>query len=158
MKRGVKKSEACNINQLFEETGAESRYIKKWLLDAGLRLPDGSPDCSDREKCLEIIRGHQRKTAESEEFNGDKSTGLSWGQAKLREDTIRLRIDNADAEKRQSKEWMPSAEHLDVIKALCTKLDQAPAKMKSQLGLTEEQRVGAQKIIDDIRMEFARTL
>lgn len=158
MKRGVKKSDECNPNQLFELTGAEPKYIKRWLLEAGLRMPDGSPDCRDRDRCVEIIQEHQRKTADDKEFNGDKATGLSWGQSKLREDTMRLRMENEETAKRQSKEWMLAAEHLDVIKSLCTKLDQAPQKMKSQLGLTEEQRVGAQKIIDDIRTEFAKTL
>jgi len=109
---------------------------------------------TDEAALIRLAREHQREPVQASESDIDPETGLTWRLALVREKVIALRRENDIAENALRRDWMPAERHFTLLKNLCTKLDQAPGRAKSQLGLTEEQRLALQKIIDDLRAEF----
>ena len=150
MSRPVK----TNAHRLYQKTGAGERNITRWMTEAGI-------DFSNEKKCLAVIAEHRHKTprkAKDDPKNIDPDSGLTWHQSGEKEKAIAQRIKNQESLMAQSKDWTRTDEMLSIIKNLCTKLDQFPAKLKSQAGLTAEQAATAQKILDDIRAEYAKGL
>jgi hypothetical protein len=146
-----------NVHRLFQKTGAQMRYIQRWLTEAGVST-------SDESACIRVIKEHQNKSRngalkKNGEINPneiDKATGLPWSRALVQEKAISERLDNERKARELSEAFMPTERHFLLLKSLCTKLDQAPAKAKSQLGLNDEQAKGLQKMIDDLRIEFVK--
>lgn len=147
---------ATNAHQLWEETGCSEDNIKKWHLDAQKVLPNGKPDYTDKKASLKLIAAHRRGPMKDTQKQRaiDPVSGLTWHEAKLREATIAQRLSNQEKATKLSKEWVTAERHFALLKGLCSKIDQCPAKAKSQLNLTEEQRIELQKILDDARLEF----
>jgi hypothetical protein len=86
----------------------------------------------------------------------DPVTGLPWAQAHKREQALRERLERTELEKRQSVEWVAAEKHYRTLTRLCDRLELAPGRIKSQLGLSESQKSSIQKVIDDIRTEFVK--
>jgi len=141
-----------SISELFELTGADRRFIKKWLKEAGVGL-------DNKNRCIEVIQEHQRSGKQQKAGSAvDPATGLTYAQANVAEQMRQRRLENNEREMEMSKEWMKTEEHCQILKGLCTALDNVASKAKSQLGLTEEQRIGVQRILDDARKDYSGTL
>lgn len=137
-----------SLRALAKKTGSTERSIKKWL---ELEQPETEADA------VAIIRKHQ-EAGEAKGGEIDPETGLTWFQAKTKEEAIRIRRENEREEKLESKELMPSAEHLEVLVQLCQKLEQIPFKAKSELGLNDQQKKQLQRMIDEARKVAADSI
>jgi hypothetical protein len=142
----------ATLNGLYKKHGSDKSHIRRWLDQAGVKLSDGEAACG------RVVKQHQQSKGEKQQKLNLDQGGMTWSQRKNKEAALKLALDNQERAKTLEQGWVTAEWHLSTVKSLCTKLDQAPAKAKSQLGLTEEQRVGLQKIIDDIRLEYANTL
>lgn len=148
-------SEPKTIHVLVGETGVSRQSLSKWLLQDGIAPVSykGKSGLYDPEKVNECVAKHRNGSAngESDPEKIDPKTGLSWFQAKLREDTIRLRRENEEEEALKSERWMSTDKHHEILRILCTKIEQLPGKMKSELGLTAQQSERARQMLDEAR-------
>lgn len=138
-----------SISSLAEKTGADRRSIKKWL---SLDNP------KTEEEAIAIITAHKSKKVEPDEANIDPKTGLTWFQAKQKEEVLEKRRENRIADKLEDKTYMLSADHHAILASMCSKLEQIPAKAKSEMGLSESHRAKLQRMIDEARDNTAQTV
>lgn len=137
----MKKKQKLNFRELARETGADRASIAKWC--AGI---------TERKEALQIIRS---KKKEQSEKHLDPVSGLPWSLAKEKEQALKLRRLNEEEEKVRANEWMATATHHQVISVLVNQLEQLPGKAKSQLGLTSDQALQLQKMVDEVRTNAA---
>lgn len=137
------------INALSKKTGAARHEIRKWISDAGCGYEDEA-------KCVEVIHSHQTRTRKQpDDRDIDPESGLSWYKANLKEQALERRQRNAEKALELSKDWVKTEYVLNLVRGLCNKLDQIPLKAKSQFSLSDLQKQGVQKMIDDVRKEYA---
>jgi hypothetical protein len=126
-----------SIRTLAKKTGADRASIAKWI--AGI---------DSEEEALATIREHQKN---SKAGAIDPATGLTWFQAKLREDTLRQRRENQEADEVQAERWMLTSDHFRMVKALVDRIEAIPSKASSELGLTSPQAIGIRRMLDEAR-------
>jgi hypothetical protein len=131
---------------LSRVTGSDRKDIRRWLADAGLTLSSSEADC------LACIEAHQRKPLPQAALDGNAA--LPWRLASVRQDVIRMRRENAAAEKVMRETWVSSERHDKVMTGFCNLLSTVPAKAKATLGLTDFQTLGLQKIFDDLFRDY----
>jgi hypothetical protein len=68
---------------------------------------------------------------------------------------LRQRRENLEALAVQEGRWFPTATMLDILRAIVTRLEGFPAKVRSEAGLSESQVVTVQRNIDDLRSQIA---
>jgi len=125
-----------SIRKLASQTGHDRASIARWTAGA-----------ADETEALARIREHEG------DAKFDPATGLSWYQAKQREAALAARRANAEAERRASEAWLPVETHQEIIAQLVTRLDQLPAKLLSEAGLTPAQATALQRALDQAREE-----
>lgn len=136
-----KKSAKLNFRELARETGADRASIAKWC--AGI---------TDKDQALQIIRAKQKSTVEK---NIDPVSGLPWSLAKEKEQALKLRRANEEEDKIQANEWMATETHHKIVSLLVNQLEQLAGKAKSQLGLSSDQALQLQQMIDEVRENAA---
>jgi hypothetical protein len=136
------KRKGLSIRELARKTGADRASIKKWIV--------GVKDEADAIKIIE-----ERKRKAPVETAIDPDSGLSWFQAKAKEDTLKQRRLNEVAEKVKSEEWMATATHHAMVTMIVGQLELLPGKAKSQLGLDARQSAELQRMIDEVRTNAA---
>lgn len=132
-----------SIRALAKRTGADRASIAKWI--------DG---ITDEKQALAVIREHQGKTKRPAGAV-DPKTGLTWFQAKLREDTLAKRRENTEKQREQDAKWMTVKDHHRILATLVDRLERLPGTLKSQLGLSDNQANQLRKALDDLRTEAA---
>jgi hypothetical protein len=140
----MKTKPEISIRSLAEKTGADRASIAKWI-----------HGITDPKEALATVREHQ-KTAKA--GARDPKTGLTWFQAKLREDALRMRRENAQAAGIEAETWMATADHHKIIAVIIGRLDQIPNKAHSELGITPEQTIALQRMIDEARTVAAKEI
>lgn len=158
--RPAKEGEGMTVNQLVEQSGSDQRSIKKWLkLDSIVplrkeRLGQHDSDIYDRKQAFECIARHQRaKSGKGAEV--DPETNLTWFQAKLREDVIKLRRENETEQGLADSTLMKTETHHLILRIMANALEQLPGKAKSELGLTAPQTTRLRKMLDETRSAAA---
>ena len=142
----MKSKRKFSIRDLAKKTGHDRATIARWL--------DGVTTEAD---ALKVIA--EREAAEVKNgANIDRETGLTWFQAKLREDTIQKRRENELAEKVKSREWVPMEWHFGQIKACVNLLEELPTKAGNTLALSAAQVLGLQRMLDDVRRAVADSI
>ena len=106
----------------------------------------------DEEKAIAILKPHCGGRRANTE-NVDPDSGMSYTQLKMKEDWVKRKRENEIEEALKTKTWIEVTQHHQVLSTLTDKLDRLPLKCKSELGLTDLQAAGIQRIIDDIRKE-----
>ena len=140
----MSKTKYCiNYRQLSSETGHDRASLAKWF--AG-RNP------KSKEEAMAIIDEHDTKATPEAT---DSVSGLSWFQASMREDTLRKRRVNEEAEAIQQKLWMRTDDVLAMLRLIVSRLEQLPAVVKSEAGLSDAQALTMQRKIDDMRTQIA---
>ena len=136
-------------------TGSTRVDIKRWLIEAGFDPLNLDPAKSD--EYLRIIKTHQDTKVHPGEGQSPHrdGEGLTWSEAKQKEETRKLRRENMVAEKAMAEDWMTTAAHHAVLSSLCAKLETAPDTFKAQMGLTAAQRDLIQNGLDEIRFDAA---
>jgi hypothetical protein len=132
-----------SIRGLARETGADRASIKKWT--AGI---------TDKAEALRVIRERQKKK-EGNEANVDPDTGLTWFQAKQKEEALKLRRLNETAENQKNETWMATATHHEIVSLIMNQLEQLPGKVASQFGLDARQSEVMRRLIDEVRASAA---
>jgi hypothetical protein len=127
-----------SIRKLATATGLDRSTITRRL--------EGRTPRSQKEALL-IIEGNPRSGAPG----ADPKTGLSWSAAAKRETALRLRRENEEATAIQERIWFPTATMLDILRAVVTRLEGFPAKVRSEAGLSESQVATVQRNVDDLR-------
>lgn len=122
-------------------TGADRASIAKWC--AGI---------TDRDEAVEVIKA---KLKEKTKKHLDPATGLPWALAKEREQALKLRRLNEEAEKTKGEVWMATSTHHKIVALLVNQLDQLAGRAKSQLGLDGSQATQLQKMVDEVRTNAA---
>jgi hypothetical protein len=135
-----------SLRSLAGDIGVDWSSLSKWC-------DKDCVDIKDADAVRACALAHKSKPREA---RVDPKTGLPWAQAKAREETLSKRAERKIKEKEQSDAWVTSDKHFQVLTGFCARLEQIPGKAKSSLGLSEEQRVGLQKIIDDMRADYAK--
>jgi hypothetical protein len=112
-------------------------------------------------EALEQIRPLKRKSAHKGDplaggsENIDPDTGLTWAQARMREETLEKRMAREDEERRQSDEWIDAESHSEALASIVSRLEQLPGRFRSELGLSDAQEVALRRALDQIRNEAA---
>ena len=144
-----------SIHALAKLTGSNRENISNWLIDAGFDVLNLSP--KDKNELIRIIRSHQilpGGAKEARKPQRDKE-GLTWGESKQKQETLKLQRENKIAEKALAEQWMEVAAHQTILTALTSKLESIPDKAKAELGLTHTQRERLQKMLDECRFDAA---
>jgi len=136
-----------STKRISKLTGVNKETIVHILLEAG-QEQDENHRWKDEDKCVEILRAWKEKKGNRAM---DRSTGLTWRDASLREKTLRERRENRVAEKFLSKTYMLVADHHAILRIVAQRLEQIPNMLKSRMGLTEHQRNEIQKALDEAR-------
>jgi hypothetical protein len=155
--------EWVTANALSQQTGAERRDVKKWLATEKVETKS---DAQGRtlyatDVAVRVIESHRKRTKRSEksdsaDSNIDPKTGLTWFQAKMREDTLQKRRENEIAENLKNDTWMAVEAHHQFFSLLCGKLDQIPQKARSEMGLTDDQMARLRQMIDEARKDAVK--
>ena len=133
-------------NGLSIKLNVDRKDLRRWMEAENLTLD------SPFSKIKACVLSHRRTPKGPQGI--DQVTGLPWAQASKREEALMRRIDREEAERKKDKNWVTSEHHLSTLRRLVDRIELAPGRIKSQLGLSEEQRGAVQKVIDDIRTEF----
>jgi hypothetical protein len=150
-------------NALSQQTGAERRDVRKWLATENVETKSDAQGRTlyRKDAAVQVIESHRKKTKRPEkataaDSNIDPKTGLTWFQAKMREDTLQKRRENEIAERLKDETWMAVDAHHQFLSQLCGKLDQIPLKARSELGLPDSQALRLQKMIDEARADAVK--
>jgi 3-methyladenine DNA glycosylase/8-oxoguanine DNA glycosylase len=81
--------------------------------------------------------------------------GLTWLEAVQKQDARRKKRENDIADKVLKEEWVSASAHHQILANLTAKMETAPDKIKTELGLTIAQRDRIQKILDELRFDAA---
>lgn len=135
------------VRGIVNKYGIDNRTLAK-IRDANGGLALGDPK-------LHEILADRKKAMASEK---DSETGLSWFQAKMREDTLQKRRENELADQIMRESWVEVSYHLEILKSLTEALDRIPEKLKSEFGLTEQQQARAQQVLDDARTDASNAI
>lgn len=146
--------------ELAAESGMEPHTIRKWLAAEGVEPVEerahgkrGKFPYYDRDEALAAILPH--KGAKKSAVNED---GLSWHQAKLREEVLELQRENERAEKLEAKEIMLTADHLQILASIIKRVEQVPSKAQSELALSASQVAGLRRMLDEAREAAAKEI
>jgi predicted transcriptional regulator len=153
------------VQDLAEETGMEIHTVRKWLQVEGLKpirertLGKRKVPYYDKAAALKVILPHKGKPKNKDAAAGvDPETGLSWHQAKLREEARKLRRANTRAEKLESEELMLTVDHQAILAAVISRIEQVPGKAQSEIGLTGGQVVQLRRMLDEARESAAKEI
>ena len=145
-----------SIASLAQECGTARESVRKWLTEAGYDVRNLT--AADHDACVQIIREHQR-TSTAPGMPGGKTgrneEGLTWLEAVQQQDAIRKERENMIADKVLKEEWMSTSAHHQILSSLTSRLETAPDKIKTELGLTIAQRDRIQKVLDELRFDAA---
>ena len=141
---------------LARECRSDRESVKRWLTDAGHDALNLDPALHD--VYVAIIRQHQKEST-APGMPGAKAgrtkDGLTWLEAVQKQDALRKERENKIADKVLKEEWVSASAHHQILANLTAKLETAPDKIKTELGLTIGQRDRIQKILDDLRFDAA---
>lgn len=118
--------------------------MAKWLRLEGVEASDP--------KAIEAITKHQRVSAE----NIDPETGLTWFQAKTREETIKQRRENEIAEKLKDETFIPTDTVEKLVLMFLNKLELVHVKLESEFSLEPKVVKRLVELIDEARSEMAK--
>ena len=135
-----------SLRKLASETGIDRGTITKWLSG---RTP------RSRTEALRIIGEHRRAGAPGAT---DPASGLTWAAACKRESALRQRRENAEALAVQAGRWFPTATMLDILRAVVTRLEGFPSKVRSEAGLSDSQGAVLAANVDDLRSQISNDI
>jgi hypothetical protein len=133
-----------SITGLAERTGSDRRSIKRWLAEDGI-------DASDP-RAIDVITKHQKQSND----NIDPETGLTWFQAKVREDAIKVRRENEIAERLESETYMETEQVEKLVLMFLGKLELVHVKLESEFSLDPKIVKRLVELIDEARSEMAK--
>ena len=148
------------LSRLSERTGATQRTLKKALAMEGL-MRKGKKRYP--ETVLPLIIPHLKRYQGPEPTGGnglnvDKVSGLTWPQLLTREKAIETqRLNEEDKAVRESK-WMLTDTVMSILRAVVTRLEGFPAKVRSEAGLSDSQGVVLAANVDDLRSQIANDI
>jgi hypothetical protein len=164
-KKGRRSPEGVSVQDLADETGMEIHTVRKWLQLEGVKpvrqrkLGKRKVPYYELEKALEVILPHKGRAKDLAAGHlVDPETGLTWNQAKLREEARKLRRANERAEKLESRELMPTADHHAIVGAIVARVEQVPGKAQSELGLSPAQVEQLRRMLDEARESAAKEI
>lgn len=85
----------------------------------------------------------------------DPSNGLPWGQSLMKEKTIQLVLENENELRKLSDKWILASVCQEMLSAGIQRLEQVPGKIKSEIGLREDQITIIRRMLDEVRQEWA---
>jgi hypothetical protein len=132
-----KSKKTVSVRALARKTNHDRDSISKWIEGA-----------ATEEEALKLIA--ERKGA-AKAISVDPTTGMSWWQARLREDVMRLRAEREERDAIQQEKWMLTSDHFKIIAAITGRLEQVPGKVSSEQGLSPGQTLGLRKALDEAR-------
>jgi len=132
------------------QVGCTRESVAKWLHEAGLT--------PESEGAVELCKQRHKKKDEPDPNQIDPSSGLTWYKLEQKEKALKLVADRVKKERLESREYIQTSEVLKIFSVLCSKLEQVPGKAKSELSLSEEQKVRIQKMFDDARQDAAKEI
>lgn len=160
-----KPNDGITINQLAEETGSDRTSIKKWLKADGIqplhreRLGKHDSDIYPRDRSLECVYAHQSRNApETTKHTHDPVTGLTWFQAKTREEALAKRRENENASALADGTLIKLSDVEKLIGIVINRLELIPSKMQSEHNLPSPATKRLQSLLDEARSEMAKDL
>lgn len=154
------KAEGISPLALSRKLGCDYNCLRKWLKLESVKpvRTQGSWSFYDEGEATAAVRPHLAKSKKREtdaDKNIDPETGLTWSQAKMREQAIAQRLENAKEERKLSEEWGLIADFERLLKSLTDRIEQLPGKVRGEAGLTEAQAKIVQRECDAMRTDAA---
>ena len=140
------KKRKFSIRELATKTGHDRATLNRWL--AGI---------TSEPEALAAIAEHEAAGG-AKPGTVDPKTGLSWFQAKLRDDVIEKRRLNEIAEKAKCNEWFPTQLASEIFKSLIERLENIPGRLASEQGLTGKQVIAMRRLIDEARAAVGKQI
>ena len=145
-----------SVAALVRECGSDRFSVNRWLKAEGYDPLNLAPAFHD--DYVRIIKEHQAASTApgmpGKKAGRDKD-GLTWLEAVQKQDARRKKRENDIADKVLKEEWLSASAHYQILSNLTAKLETAPDKIKTELGLTIGQRDRIQKILDELRFDAA---
>lgn len=151
------------LPELSRKLGCNYATARKWLNAEGVKpvrvegreSGKGSFHYYDEEKATAAVKPHlkaQHNTVPSI----DPETGLTWGQKKTMEEALKLEREREIADALKAKELMRVSDHQRILTGGISRLEQVPGKAQSELGLSGQQVLGLQRMLDEVRSSWAK--
>jgi hypothetical protein len=91
--------------------------------------------------------------------NGNGDGGVTnWAHAKLKQETIKLEMENEQKRKLAEKEIMLTEDHYRQVSAIINRIEQVPGKARSELGLSDAHVTGLRRMLDECRNAAAEEI
>lgn len=140
-----------SLNELRKRVGSDLRTVKKYLEQEGIK-----PDRKGRYETAAALACIERHKPQPNGEEIDPETGLSWFQAKVREDTKKLRRENEIADRLKDETYMETATVQHLVQMFIGKLELIPVKMESEFSLPQEAVKRLTEYLDEARREMAK--
>ena len=137
----MKKTKKLSVRALAKKTQCDRDSVSKWIEGA-----------ETEEQALKQILERKGRTATAL----DPASGMSWWQARLKEDVLRMRAEREEREAIQQEKWMLTDDHFRIISSLMGRIEQVPGKVSSEQGLSPGQTLALRRAIDEARETAAK--
>ena len=147
-----KRTERTTIEALCRECKSHREDVARWLEAAGYDRLNLDP--AHHAEYVRIIQAHQRLKPGLDK--GDKhrdKDGLTWSEAKQREETRKLKRDNEIAEKVLLDQWMTTSAHHAILSAIFSAIEQVPGKYKAATGCSAAHCKKLETMLDESRID-----